>query len=598
MTRSTSARARSCGSSSEQPLSTQAELADALRARGHRGRAGDGLARHRATRPGQGARRATAGSSTRCPERPTCAGSSELTAALRRWALRDEPSGTLLVVQTPRGYASRSPTRSTAPACRRSPARSRATTPSSSPRASASPAPSSPTSCTHDRRGRMNVVDGREGVILARCPSASASASPSRAASTRAARSRGCASAARSRTRSPPTSASTTSPTSTPCPERARRYGAEEAVLVDCKEALVREGSPRSSAARSTSRRRAAATSTRRRSAAPSPARCSCARWPSTASTSGATGRRTRATTSSASTATACSRTRTCASTSRGSTRPSSRSSAAASEMSEWLAARGLAARRVGREGVLDRREPARRDARGEGSRAARRRMKIVEPIMGVAHWDPAVEIEPEMVTVALRARAAGRDRRRGALDPVELVRAANEIGGRHGLGMSDQIENRIIEAKSRGIYEAPGMALLHIALRAAADARSTTRRRSSATPSTAAGSGGCCTRAAGSTPQALMLRESLQRWVARVVTGEVTHRAAPRRRLHDPRHARRGRRLRPRAAVAWSAARPRSPPPTGSGSSPSRSTTSPTRGAMLERAGCAATPPTLELGE
>ena len=91
--------------------------------------------------------------------------------------------------------------------------------------------------------------------------------------------------------------------------------------------------------------------------------------------------------------------------------------------------------------------------------------MKIVEPIMGVAFWDPAVEIEPEDGDDRVRARPAGRGRRlRARADPVELVRQANTIGGRHGLGMSDQIENRIIEAKSRGIYEAPGMALLHIA--------------------------------------------------------------------------------------------------------------------------------------
>ena len=69
--------------------------------------------------------------------------------------------------------------------------------------------------------------------------------------------------------------------------------------------------------------------------------------------------------------------------------------------MSEWLVERGLPHGPVGREGVLDRREPARRDARGEGSRAALDAMKIVEPIMGVAHWDPAVEIEPEVVTIA-----------------------------------------------------------------------------------------------------------------------------------------------------------------------------------------------------
>ena len=126
--------------------------------------------------------------------------------------------------------------------------------------------------------------------------------------------------------------------------------------------------------------------------------------------------------------------------------------------------------------------------------------MKIVEPIMGVAHWDPDVAIEPETVTIEFEAGLPVALNGVAIDDPVELISAANTIGGRHGLGMSDQIENRVIEAKSRGIYEAPGMALLHIALRAAAqrdpqrsDARALRRRR-------AAGSAGCSTRGAGST--------------------------------------------------------------------------------------------------
>src|SRR5581483_9619600 len=90
--------------------------------------------------------------------------------------------------------------------------------------------------------------------------------------------------------------------------------------------------------------------------------------------------------------------------------------------------------------------------------------MKIVEPIMGVAHWDPDAEIEPETVTIAFEAGTPVAIDGVELDDPVELIRAANAIGGRHGLGMSDQIENRVIEAKSRGIYEAPGMALLHVA--------------------------------------------------------------------------------------------------------------------------------------
>ena len=90
--------------------------------------------------------------------------------------------------------------------------------------------------------------------------------------------------------------------------------------------------------------------------------------------------------------------------------------------------------------------------------------LETVEPIMGVKFWDPAVEIAPEDVTVRFERRPAGRGQRQAYDDPVALVHEANAIGGRHGLGMSDQIENRIIEAKSRGIYEAPGMALLWIA--------------------------------------------------------------------------------------------------------------------------------------
>ena len=89
--------------------------------------------------------------------------------------------------------------------------------------------------------------------------------------------------------------------------------------------------------------------------------------------------------------------------------------------------------------------------------------LETVEPIMGVRFWDPAVEIATEDVTI--RSTPVGRSRSTASIpDAVALVHEANTVGGRHGLGMSDQIENRIIEAKSRGIYEAPGMALLFIA--------------------------------------------------------------------------------------------------------------------------------------
>src|SRR4029078_161873 len=90
--------------------------------------------------------------------------------------------------------------------------------------------------------------------------------------------------------------------------------------------------------------------------------------------------------------------------------------------------------------------------------------MRIVQPIMGVAFWRDDVTVKPENVTVGFEEGRPAALNGREFHDAVELLLEANRIGGRHGLGMSDQIENRIIEAKSRGIYEAPGMALLFIA--------------------------------------------------------------------------------------------------------------------------------------
>lgn len=141
--------------------------------------------------------------------------------------------------------------------------------------------------------------------------------------------------------------------------------------------------------------------------------------------------------------------------------------------------------------------------------------MKIVDPIMGVAHWRKEIEIEPEVVTVRFEnGLPVG--------DPVDVIRWANEVGGRHGLGMSDQIENRVIEAKSRGIYEAPGMALLHIAYE-----RLLTAIHNEATLERYADEGRRLGRLLYEgrwyDPQALMLRDALQRWVAAPVSGEVT---------------------------------------------------------------------------
>jgi argininosuccinate synthase len=148
--------------------------------------------------------------------------------------------------------------------------------------------------------------------------------------------------------------------------------------------------------------------------------------------------------------------------------------------------------------------------------------MKIVSPIMGVAHWDPAVEIEPETVTISFEGGLPVRVGELESGDPVAIIREANAIGGRHGLGMSDQIENRVIEAKSRGIYEAPGMALLHIAYE-----RLLTAIHNEATLEQYADQGRRLGRLLYEgrwfDPQALMLRESLQHWVAVVVSGDVT---------------------------------------------------------------------------
>ena len=133
--------------------------------------------------------------------------------------------------------------------------------------------------------------------------------------------------------------------------------------------------------------------------------------------------------------------------------------------------------------------------------------------------------------------------------DPVALVHEANAIGGRHGLGMSDQIENRIIEAKSRGIYEAPGMALLWIAYERLLNA---IHNEDTIANYHAEGRrlGRLLYEGRWLDPQSLMLRESIQRWVASLVTGEVDAAAAPRRGLLDPRHPGAGAVLPPGQAV------------------------------------------------
>lgn len=147
---------------------------------------------------------------------------------------------------------------------------------------------------------------------------------------------------------------------------------------------------------------------------------------------------------------------------------------------------------------------------------------EIVEPIMGVKFWDSSVEIEAEEVTVEFEQGRPVAINGKRMDSATEVILAANEIGGRHGLGMSDQIENRIIEAKSRGIYEAPGMALLHIAYErllsaihnedTLANYHQEGRRM-----------GRLLYEGRWLDPQTLMLRESLMKWVAGAVNGSVT---------------------------------------------------------------------------
>jgi argininosuccinate synthase len=148
--------------------------------------------------------------------------------------------------------------------------------------------------------------------------------------------------------------------------------------------------------------------------------------------------------------------------------------------------------------------------------------MKIVDPIMGTAFWRDDVAIKPEAITIRFEEGFPVALNGKELSDPVALMLEANSIGGRHGLGMSDQIENRIIEAKSRGIYESPGLALLFIAYE-----RLITGIHNEDTIEQYRDNGRKLGRLLYQgrwfDPQAIMLRESAQRWVAKPITGEVT---------------------------------------------------------------------------
>ena len=150
------------------------------------------------------------------------------------------------------------------------------------------------------------------------------------------------------------------------------------------------------------------------------------------------------------------------------------------------------------------------------------RGLGIVSPIMGVAFWREDVAVKPETVTVAFEEGRPVSLNGQTFGDAVALLTEANAVAGRHGLGMSDQIENRIIEAKSRGIYEAPGMALLHLAYE-----RLVTGIHNEDTIEQYRNNGRRLGRLLYQgrwfDPQAMMLRETAQRWIARAVTGEVS---------------------------------------------------------------------------
>lgn len=192
-------------------------------------------------------------------------------------------------------------------------------------------------------------------------------------------------------------------------------------------------------------------------------------------------------------------------------------------EMSEWLTARDLPYRASAEKAYSTDANILGATHEAKTLELLDSSLEIVEPIMGVPFWDESQHIAAEDITIRFeggRPVAINDDTYGG--DIVALFMAANEIGGRHGLGMSDQIENRIIEAKSRGIYEAPGMALLFTAYERLLNAIHN--------EDTVAGYhtdgrrlGRLLYEGRWFDPQSLMIREGLLRWVASVVTGEVT---------------------------------------------------------------------------
>ena len=191
-------------------------------------------------------------------------------------------------------------------------------------------------------------------------------------------------------------------------------------------------------------------------------------------------------------------------------------------EMSEWLTARKLPYRDSVEKAYST-------DANILGATHEAKKLEelsssieLVDPIMGVKFWDSSVAIASEDVQITFKQGRPVAINGKDFVDSVALMKEANAIGGRHGLGMSDQIENRIIEAKSRGIYEAPGMALLFIAYERLLSA---VHNEDTIANYHAEGRrlGRLLYEGRWLDPQSLMLRESLTRWVASAITGEVT---------------------------------------------------------------------------
>ena len=308
------------------------------------------------------------------------------------------------------------------------------------------------------------------------------------------------------------------------------------------------KGSPRCSAARSTSRPPAGATSTRRRSAGPSPGRSSCRRWPSTASTSGATARPTRATTSSASTATACSSNEHLRIYKPWLDSAFVEELGGRREMSEWLLERGLPHGASVEKAYSTDANMLGATHEAKDLELLETSMKIVEPIMGVAHWDPAVAIEPEAVTIAVRGRPARLDRRpRDRRSRRARARCERDRRPARARDVRPDREPHHRGEEPRHLRGARDGAPAH-RLRAAADrdpqrgdARALRRR---GPPARAPALRGPLVRRAGA--DAARCAAALGR--ARS-SRRGDDRAAPRRRLHDPRHARRGAHLRPGAA-------------------------------------------------